>query len=627
MNKKYVCALLAVCLLLACACARAHSSETALGDDLGSVRLCREGLASTMAFVASRPDLFPERRLGEKRMLSTGQKALLRSTWQSFLDYCLCLEELNQKHKNFYGLKSKQARRDSFVVLYAAFLAQYRYALEFLARAENDPSLDVVFNESDPVLGLPEKTYAAFKYRFLNLAAATRFAALNAVYGQYSPDFSVTVPSFAAVDRDAVWATGKGTGGKLTLRNAVHILKGAGSEAWLPLQQRVSEFMGDTKVWRRDRALISRDQIHAMLPRLEPGDIIFERREWYLSNIGLPGFWTHVALFVGTPAERKTFFGSDAQVCAWLGGAGMNGCDFEGFLRNAHPRAYERSLAAQEEGFLPRIIEATGEGVSLTSFEHTAHCDSIAVLRPRLSKKEKARAIERAFGYVGRPYDFNFDFLTDAALVCSELVYKSYEPAPGCTGLELPLVEMLGRMLTPPNEIVRQFDLDCGTARQQTDLVLFYDGAEHEKRARESTLAEFRRSWSRPKWHVLVRRPGPVDLFASGAGIWEIPAPAGRSRWIVIHNPAEARRTGVFHVEVLGKEAGRPDREFKRLCSHMAITREALEQSVIRPRETGAVYPESFNDAYAAWQRQHDDGGAFVCSSTVAECLDEGSVQ
>ena len=54
----------------------------------------------------------------------------------------------------------------------------------------------------------------------------------------------------------------------------------------------------------------------------------------------------------------------------------------------------------------------------------------MAALRPRLPAVEKAAAILRAFGHARRPYDFNFDFRTDATLVCSELIYKVYEPGP-----------------------------------------------------------------------------------------------------------------------------------------------------------------------------------------------------
>ncbi len=71
------------------------------------------------------------------------------------------------------------------------------------------------------------------------------------------------------------------------------------------------------------------------------------------------------------------------------------------------------------------------EGVIFTTLEHSADCDSLAALRPRLPRREKAQAILRAFHYAGRPYDFNFDFGTDAELVCTELIYKAYEPAGG----------------------------------------------------------------------------------------------------------------------------------------------------------------------------------------------------
>ena len=46
-----------------------------------------------------------------------------------------------------------------------------------------------------------------------------------------------------------------------------------------------------------------------------------------------------------------------------------------------------------------------------------------------------------------------------------------------------------------------------------------------------------------------------------------------------------------------------------------------VKASVKAPLEKGDVYPESFDSAYAAWQRENDNGGAFVCDSSVVECL------
>jgi hypothetical protein len=53
--------------------------------------------------------------------------------------------------------------------------------------------------------------------------------------------------------------------------------------------------------------------------------------------------------------------------------------------------------------------------------------------------------------------------------------------------------------------MVRQFDEQNGSREAQTDFVLFLDGFEKEKRAVESTPVEFRKSWTRPNWHILIQ--------------------------------------------------------------------------------------------------------------------------
>ena len=53
---------------------------------------------------------------------------------------------------------------------------------------------------------------------------------------------------------------------------------------------------------------------------------------------------------------------------------------------------------------------------------------------------------------------------------------------------------------------VKQFDAQFVTRKHQFDLVKFLDGSERSKSAREATLEDFRVSWKRPKWHVLVQQ-------------------------------------------------------------------------------------------------------------------------
>jgi hypothetical protein len=318
-------------------------------------------------------------------------------------------------------------------------------------------------------------------------------------------DVKVAPPSALAAaiaeDRAAIWRYGAGRGSVMTVRNALQVVQRTGFAAWFPVQAGIADWMGDTRLLPKDRALISPAQVAALGAVLEPGDILLARCEGYLSNIGIPGFWLHAVLYVGTPDERRRAF-AGPEVAAWMQARGQADGDFEALLARAYPAAHARAVAV-DAGEHRRTLEAISEGVAFTTLAHAAGADHVAALRPRLPAVEKAAAILRAFGYAGRPYDFNFDFRTDAALVCAELIYKAYEPGPGRQSLRFPLVEVLGRPVLPPSEIVRLFDRELGTPTTQLDLVRFLDGRGANGVAVEGDADAFRGSWRRPKWGSL----------------------------------------------------------------------------------------------------------------------------
>lgn len=459
--------LLALMPLSSSAAARADS-------DLRAVEIYRAGLASAVI------EMNEIRSGGSRKILTGEEKERMRQAWGAFLDYHLALDSIGAYHR-------ERGNDRSLTVTYAAFAAQYRGALELIAAADQLPGADALLNEAIPNLGLPESTYAKMKSRWLNVARATEFAALQSLY-------FLRGGGHPTIDEDAkfILASGRGRGQLQTARNAVKLARSTAFTAWFPVQKGVAEWMGDTRVARAHTFLINDRQIAELAPRLEPGDVMLERREWYVSNIGLPGFWPHTALFIGTAADRARYF-NDPDVQQWVREQGRADGDFDAFLRDRHPVAYSQSRNG-------RVIEAISEGVSFTTLEHSAAADSLAILRPRATKRAKAIAIARAFGYSGRPYDFNFDFHTDTALVCSEVVYKAYEGS-----VSLPLSTTMRRLNTPPNDIVREFDETYGTSRQQFDFVLFLDGHERAKKAVAADVGEFRRSWKRAKWHIVTR--------------------------------------------------------------------------------------------------------------------------
>ena len=154
--------------------------------------------------------------------------------------------------------------------------------------------------------------------------------------------------------------------------------------------------------------------------------------------------------------------------------------------------------------FSPNVIEAQRPGVIVSIVEESALCDSFAVLRPKVSRLDKFKAIEKAFSFVGRPYDYTFDFRNDKALLCSEVIYKGYQDAYGFD-LETDLVN--GRPIFPPNKLALKFDKEFGDA-SQLEFVLFLDGQERSGKVKIETPEKFRASSKRPKWLILRRYLG-----------------------------------------------------------------------------------------------------------------------
>jgi hypothetical protein len=261
--------------------------------------------------------------------------------------------------------------------------------------------------------------------------------------------------------------------------------------------------MGDTKVKRKNATLISEKQLVEMERYLMPGDIIVERRNWYLSNIGLPGFWPHAELYIGSYEKMKAYF-SDPAVTAYYRKLGPYH-NFTDYLEKKYPEKMRRYRGKGSDGHPHEIIEAVSEGVKFSTLPEGALADYIGVLRPRLTKLDIAKAVDEAFLYVDKPYDFNFDFLTDSSIVCSELVYKVYKAGDRKRGLDLRLREIAGRVAMPANDLVGKFDREFDSPGRELDFVYFLDGSERERLASAQPVSEFRKSYRRMKWDIVQK--------------------------------------------------------------------------------------------------------------------------
>ena len=152
--------------------------------------------------------------------------------------------------------------------------------------------------------------------------------------------------------------------------------------------------------------------IAKLKPLLRPGDVFITRHDDAMSNLFLPGFWPHGALYIGSPQER------DAM--------GL--------------KTVSDGLRSTAE--VVNILEAKKDGVLLREIEETLAVDAFTVLRPRLSEAQIKTALSNGLSHAGKLYDFVFDFATSDRLVCTEVVYRSYH---GVGGIEFILSSMAGR--------------------------------------------------------------------------------------------------------------------------------------------------------------------------------------
>jgi len=161
---------------------------------------------------------------------------------------------------------------------------------------------------------------------------------------------------------------------------------------------------------------------------LQPGDVIVTRHAKALTNLFFPGYWPHVALYVGSPEQRDAI--------------------------ELDVDADRRSRWIDDIC----VLEAKKDGVLLRPLSDTLIVDAFTVLRPKLSPENVCHGLERALLHEGKQYNFDFNFFTSDRIVCTELIYRAYD---GLEELEFSLHERAGRKTLSAEDLL-DFALDTG---------------------------------------------------------------------------------------------------------------------------------------------------------------------
>jgi hypothetical protein len=477
--------------------------------DLEAVRRYDRGLERTIEYARVNPDIIPNKKGNAD--LSEHEKQDLREVYGATLDRIRALDQVKARWRAPHKISPLTRSGDhakAYLVGYAAWMVQYRRGLDWIEMTVPNRAVETVLDEPAPRYDIPERSFADLKLRIIRVKEVSRLEAGYRYYETLRDDLEeagcLEEPQCAATMQlvERHYADAREQLRKRGLLefayNAFDIARDKSLEAWFPVQSGVARWMGDTRYRRKGDHLVSHAQLSGMQAELEPGDIVVSRSNWYLSNAGLPGFWPHSAMYVGTPDEFAAYFDTPeirAHFREETGHAGL-----VEYLRAEHPDVWANYTAPDSDGRPRSVLEARSEGVILNSFREGVAVDYAGAMRPTTSRLDKAKAIAKGFGMYGRPYDFNFDFLTDQSVVCTELIYKSWDRAntQRTPGYEPTLV--MGRTTLPANELVRQFDTQRASGAANLEFVYFLDGREATGDAVVRGEEAFRASWKRSKW-------------------------------------------------------------------------------------------------------------------------------
>jgi len=155
---------------------------------------------------------------------------------------------------------------------------------------------------------------------------------------------------------------------------------------------------------------------------LRPGDVFVTRHDDALSNLFLPGFWPHAALYLGDdPPDGAARPAADPHADGWF-------------------------------------LEARKDGVLFRPAAETLAVDAFVVIRPPLEAEDLAAALRRAADHAGKPFDFTFDFRSSERLACTELIYRAMH---GIGPVRFRLCDVGGRLCLPAEAMLDQA-LGCG---------------------------------------------------------------------------------------------------------------------------------------------------------------------
>lgn len=381
-------------------------------------------VAGVMGEVKPPESFVSAREVAERGYLEPAEESSLKGAFSRYLvRRAALLQALRASERSFRrGGGDDETRRSAFPVALAAATILIREARGWISLADACRPVRKALDEPDPTSGVERKSYARLYRGATSVRRLGDFRRAVRHFRAHRGDFDAAAagdPRVASIlellDRDleAIESGGRESWSE-RMRYRWFSFRRRHHSAWKSVVFGLFRWSGCAIADLRQPGIgpagpkrVTAEFRAKALETARPGDVFVTRHDDALSNLFLPGFWPHAALYFGGAAS------------------GAPG-DF---------------------------LEAKKDGVRFRAAEETLEVDAFIILRPPLDEGTTAAALRTAGSHAGKDYDFVFDFRTSTRLACTEVVYRAYH---GAGGLSFNLIETAGRHCLPAEELIQQ---------------------------------------------------------------------------------------------------------------------------------------------------------------------------
>lgn len=372
-------------------------------------------------------------------------RQLLVSYWQSrnaLIELVVAFHQVSSRRSKIPEDRlSDDDRAAAFLVAWAGAMVLVDAARFLRYNCEDRPIVLKKLNEPEPHFGIPAGTYDRIQasltspvhawhlYHAREYWTAKQSFLAELVSGtEVEPVLEIAQRLFPMHDTNLQeYAVGRMRTRKSQVKTTSRDLVG---RAMYGLQKTVSRLISGKFTHIGHKPQLPSEIADLVRNLIRPGDVFVNRKEHAITNYFLPGFWPHAAFYIGQTDQLQQM----------------------GMAEHPNGQPRWRRLLECDSNCNGRVVEALKDGVRIRSLSSPFAADAISVIRPKLPTEGIKEAITRALFHDGKPYDFDFDLTRSDRLVCTEVVYRSFE---GLSGVSFSLTERAGRKTLAAKDLLQ----------------------------------------------------------------------------------------------------------------------------------------------------------------------------